>query len=437
MLTEQVCQEYLRILEEELIPAMGCTEPIALAYAAARARQLFGAFPEQVVVRCSGNIVKNVRCVTIPNSGSLVGIPAGVVLGLVGGNADKQMEVLADVTTADIVHTKELLETDFCRVELLDTPVSLHIQVELTGAGHSLQLEIKYDHTHVTRIVRDGNVVFDETEAPKNQIQPTDRSVLNLEDIKAFADTIEISRICDLFDRQISCNMVISAEGMSGRYGLGIGKVLMEAYPDSVEAKIKAMTAAGSEARMGGCELPVIINSGSGNQGIASSVPVIVYAQEMGMSREMLFRALALSNLLTIYQKEYIGKLSAFCGAVSASCAAGAAITYLSGGTLEQIRMTVANMLANVPGIICDGAKVSCAAKIASSLDAALMSHHLAMRGKVYEPNSGILQEDTSGTISCVGYIGKEGMRQTDREILKIMLGRMADTDHTTEMSHL
>lgn len=421
---EKVCQEYIKVLKEELVPAMGCTEPIALAFAAAKAREVFGRMPERVTAWCSGNIIKNVRCVTIPNSGNMMGIEAGVTLGMTGGDAGRCMEVLSSVTDEDIKKADELLKQGFCTVELLDSPTPLHIRLNLYGGEDEVMLEIKHSHTNITKIVKNGKELFTKEDCADEPGGCADRSLLNLEDIKEFADTIEICRIKDLLDKQISCNMAIVAEGMSGKYGLGIGRVIKESYADSIGTKMKAFTAAGSEARMGGCELPVIINSGSGNQGIASSVPVIVYARENGISGEMLYRALAFSNLLTIFQKEFIGKLSAFCGAVSASCSSGAAITYMAGGTMDQIKMTIANTLADIPGIICDGAKVSCAAKIASSLDAALMAHHLAMRGKAYEAHTGILKEETGKTISTVGYIGKEGMRQTDKEILKVMLER-------------
>lgn len=421
---EKVCQEYIRILKEELMPAMGCTEPIALAFAAAKAREVFGRMPERVTAWCSGNIIKNVRCVTIPNSGNMMGIEAGVTLGMTGGDAERCMEVLESVTPENIEEAKSLLEKGFCTVELLDSPTPLHIRLNLYGGEDEVMLEIKHAHTNITRIEKNGEVILEKDDGEVNPCSCADRSLLNIEDIKDFADTIEIDRIKELFDQQISCNMAIAKEGMTGRYGLGIGKIIKEDYVDTLETRMKANTAAGSEARMGGCELPVIINSGSGNQGIASSVPVIVYAREQGLPEEMLYRALAFSNLLTIFQKEFIGKLSAFCGAVSASCSSGAAITYMAGGTMEQIKMTIANTLADIPGIICDGAKVSCAAKIASSLDAAFMAHHLAMRGKAYEAHTGILKEETGKTISTVGYIGKEGMRQTDKEILKVMLER-------------
>lgn len=415
-------EDYIKILESELVPAMGCTEPIALAYGGARAREILGGMPEKVIAKCSGNIIKNVRCVTIPNSKGLVGIEAGVLLGIAGGNAGKQMEVLEDVTDADIEKAKEMLKKGVCKVEFLDSPSVLHIILELYTEEHSAVVEIRDGHTNITSIRKDGKELLEG--AAKFEHDDTDerKVILNMENIKEFADTVELSKVQHLIERQITCNMAIANEGMKGGYGLGLGKLLVESYPDTTLNQMKAYAAAGSEARMGGCDLPVIINSGSGNQGIASSVPVVVYARIKQVDQETLYRSLVFSNLLTIYQKTYIGKLSAFCGAVSASCASGAALTYMVGGTLDQIKMTVENTLANIPGIICDGAKISCAAKIATSLDAAIMAHNLAMKNKVYAPYTGILQEDTPETISCVGYIGKEGMKQTDKEILKIMI---------------
>lgn len=415
-------EDYIKILESELVPAMGCTEPIALAYGGARAREILGGMPEKVIAKCSGNIIKNVRCFTIPNSKGLVGIEAGVLLGIAGGNAGKQMEVLEDVSDADIEKAKEMLKKGVCKVEFLDSPSVLHIILELYTEEHSAVVEIRDGHTNITSIRKDGKELLEG--AAKFEHDDTDerKVILNMENIKEFADTVELSKVQHLIERQITCNMAIANEGMKGGYGLGLGKLLVESYPDTTLNQMKAYAAAGSEARMGGCDLPVIINSGSGNQGIASSVPVVVYARIKQVDQETLYRSLVFSNLLTIYQKTYIGKLSAFCGAVSASCASGAALTYMVGGTLDQIKMTVENTLANIPGIICDGAKISCAAKIATSLDAAIMAHNLAMKNKVYAPYTGILQEDTPETISCVGYIGKEGMKQTDKEILKIMI---------------
>ena len=291
----------------------------------------------------------------------------------------------------------------------------------MKAGSNSVLVEVRYSHINIVRIIRNGEDVY-RSDMVIEEALMADRSALSVENIKEFADTVDISLVKAMLDRQIQCNMDIAYEGMSGGYGLGIGQVIRDAYPESVVTRMKAYAAAASEARMDGCDMPVIINSGSGNQGIASSVPVIVYAREKAIPKEKLYRALVFSGLLTIYQKEFIGKLSAFCGAVSASCAAGAAITYIDGGTVKQIKDTIDNTLADIPGVICDGAKTSCAAKIASALDAAMLAHSLAMRGKTYEAFTGILKEDAGETISCVGYIGKVGMKQTDKEIVRLML---------------
>lgn len=442
MLSEEMKEKILAILREELSPAMGCTEPIALAFAGAKGREALGEMPEKVIACCSGNIIKNVRCVSIPNAQSMIGIEAAVALGVTGGDAGAEMEVLAKVTGEQRNEAKKLLENEFCSVELLESDIPLHILLKMEGREHTASVEIRYSHTNITEIRKDGRRIFSGEETQENSVKKNDckeagepgkgqtaageedRGFLTLERIKEFADTVELYRVKDMIETQIICNMKIAQEGFEGTYGLGIGKVILESNPESVDAKIKAFAAAASEARMGGCELPVIINSGSGNQGIASSVPVIVYARERGLPEENMYRALVFSALLTIWQKSYIGRLSAFCGAVSATCASGAAITYLDGCSIETIRMTIYNTLANTPGIICDGAKISCAAKIASGLDAALMAHHLAVRGKAYQPDSGILKKDMQETVSSVGWIGREGMRQTDLEILRLMLAQ-------------
>ncbi len=421
MLKDRTYQNYLAILKEEMVPAMGCTEPIALAYGAARAREVLGREPEKIYVQCSGNIIKNVRCVTIPNSDGMTGIAASVILGAAEGDASRNMEVLEAVTEKGRKRVRELLDEDICSVKLLDSPIPLHFIIEMSAGHDTVLLEIKYDHMNVTRIKKNGQILLDKEEQG-GRPEKTDRTILNLEDILEFADMVNLEDIKTQLDAQIRCNMEIAREGMTGKYGLGIGHIIRESYSDDVLTRMRSLTTAASEARMGGCDMPVIINSGSGNQGIACSVPVIVYAKEMQLPQYRLYRGLIFSNLLTVYQKTYIGKLSAFCGAVSASCAAGAAITYMVGGKLEQIKRTIENTLANIPGIICDGAKISCAAKIAASLDAAFLAHHLAMNNLSYAPYTGILQEETAETISCVGYIGKEGMKETDRKILKIML---------------
>lgn len=421
MLNPKMQSDFLAILSEELIPAMGCTEPIALAYASARAAEVLGTEPERITACCSGNIIKNVRCVRIPNSGGMTGIEAACVLGALCGDVQRHMEVLEAVTDEGRLRTADFLKRELCSVEYLESPIPLHFIIKLQSGDDEVTVEVRHSHTNIVRIMRNGQVLH-ETEDLQEETVTADRSGLSVENILSFAEEVDIELIAPFAEKQIACNMAIAEKGMQGGYGLGIGKAILDTYSDSPITKVRAYAAAASEARMEGCDLPVIITSGSGNQGIASTVPVIVYAEEKGIPKERLYRSLAFSSLLTVYQKEYIGKLSAFCGAVSAACASGAAITYMIGGTIEQIKDTIDNTMANIPGIICDGAKASCAAKIASALDAALFAHALAVQGKVYEANTGILQSDTGKTISCVGYIGKVGMKQTDSEIVKIMI---------------
>lgn len=421
MLTKEITDSFLAILSEELVAAMGCTEPIALAYAAARAREVLGCDPEQITAQCSGNIIKNVRCVRIPNSQGMTGIEAACALGALCGDASLIMEVLETVTENGRQKTVQFLQEGRCQVDYLESPIPLHFVITLSAANDTVSVEVRYHHTNIVSIRKNNTLIFQSPDGGEI-IQQTERSLLNIENIYTFANEVDVELLRPFAQRQIDCNMAISQRGMTGSYGLGIGRAIMKTYPDCHITRAKAYTAAASEARMDGCDLPVIITSGSGNQGIASTVPVIVYAQELGIGEEQLFRCLAFSSLLTVFQKEYLGKLSAFCGAVSASCAAGAAITYMMGGTIQQIKDTIDNTLANIPGIICDGAKTSCAAKIASALDAALLAHSLAMEGRVYGANTGILQEDAGHTISSVGYIGKVGMKQTDTEIVKLML---------------
>jgi len=422
MFSEKIERDFLAILEEELIPAMGCTEPIALAFAAAKAREILGGDPEKIIAFCSGNIIKNVRCVSIPNSGGMTGIEAACVLGALCGDVSREMEVLESVTPEGLMESVRFIEKGGCTVEYLESPIPLHFVIRLEKGTDFAEVEVRHSHTNIVRISKNGEILF-ATEDFGEATALAERGELSVENIFDFANEVPLSKIENFARRQIECNMAIAEKGMLGEFGIGIGKEMLEMNPGSVFMKMRAFAAAGSEARMCGCNMPVIITSGSGNQGIASSVPVIVYAREKGIGEERMFRALVFSSLLTVFQKEYIGKLSAFCGAVSASCAAGAAITYIAGGTVQQIKDTIDNTLADIPGIICDGAKSSCAAKIASALDAALFAHVLAMKGKVYEANTGIIQSDAGKTIRSVGHIGKVGMKQTDSEIVKMMIG--------------
>ncbi|OPX50438.1 serine dehydratase subunit alpha family protein [Clostridium thermobutyricum] len=423
MIKDSMYKDYLKILEEELVPAMGCTEPIAIAYASAKAREVLGEMPEKIEVFCSGNIIKNAKCVTVPNTGNLIGIKASAIIGVLAGKADRELEVINEVDEESIEKAKKLVEGDYCRVKVLDTEIQLHLIVKAFSGNSISEVEIKYAHNNISRITKDGKDLVNVVEDKDKYLGVfVDRRILSVEKIYEFANTVDLEDVKELLDKQIEYNISIAEEGLKGAYGIGIGKVILESYPNTIETKLKAYAAAASEARMSGSSLPVMTNSGSGNQGMTSSIPVIVYCKENGLTEEQLYRGLVFANLMTIHQKTGIGRLSAFCGAVSAGCASGAAITYLKGGSLEQINKTVTNTLANISGIVCDGAKASCAAKIATSLDAAMMSHYLAMANQAYNPLTGILKEDIEKTIGAVGRLGKEGMRDTDREILEIML---------------
>ena len=423
MMKKDKYNDYLQILKEELVPAMGCTEPIAIAYAAAKARDVLGKIPEKVITKCSGNIIKNAMCVTVPNTGDLVGIKASAIIGVLAGDSSKELEVISEVKEEHIIEANKLMSEEYCFVERLDTNIQLHIIIEVYSREDSAIVEIKYAHNNISKVIKNGEVLFEGNEDPSKYLGVfIDRSILNVNDIFDFANNVDINDVKELLDRQIEYNITIAEEGLKGEYGGGIGKMLMKCYPNSIVTKLKVYAASASEARMSGSSLPVMTNSGSGNQGMATSIPVIIYAREKGLSEEQLYRGLIFSNLMTIHQKTGIGRLSAFCGAVSAGCASGAAITYLEGGTLEQINKTVANTLANISGIVCDGAKASCAAKIATSVDASMMGHYLAMEDQGYSAKTGILKESIEETITAVGRLGKEGMKETDKEILDIML---------------
>ncbi len=418
---KKIYETFIEILKEELIPAMGCTEPIALAFASAKGAEVLKEKILSIKAKCSGNIIKNVRCVRIPNSNGMTGVEAACVLGALCGDSNRNMEVLSCVDDEGRNKAREFINENKCTVEYLESNIPLHFIIELESSNSKVKVEVRHSHTNIVLIEKNGEVIF-KSDDDFVEVTLTDRKNLSIENIYDFAENIEIEKILPFVKKQIEYNMAIAQKGMQGGFGLGIGKEILEAYAGTAITKAKAYAAAASEARMEGCDMPVIITSGSGNQGIASTVPLIVYAREMGINEERLYRSLVFSSLLTVFQKEFIGKLSAFCGAVSASCASGAAITYMIGGSVKQIKDTIDNTMANIPGIICDGAKASCAAKIASALDASFFAHALAMKGKVYEANTGILQDDTGKTIKSVGHIGKVGMKQTDSEIVKFMI---------------
>ena len=414
---------YCQILKEELVPAMGCTEPIALAYGAAKAREVLGCMPDKVVIGASGSIIKNVKSVIVPNTDHLKGIPAAATAGIVAGNAEKELEVIAEVSKEDTVRMREFLETVPITVEHVDSGITFEIIVTVYKGDSYAKVRIANYHTNIVLIEKDGEVLHSIEVAGEDESGLTDRTLLNIEDILDFANTVDIEDVREVLTRQIEYNTAISQEGLRGDYGANIGSVLLETYGDSVLVRAKAAAAAGSDARMNGCELPVIINSGSGNQGMTTSLPVIEYAKELGASEEQLLRALALSNLVTIHQKTYIGRLSAFCGAVSAGAGAGAGIAYLLDGSYDVIIHTIVNALGNVSGIVCDGAKASCAAKIASAVEAGILGYHMYKNGQQFYRDDGIVGPGVEATIQNVGRLGKLGMKQTNEEIIKIMVG--------------
>lgn len=414
---------YCQILKEELVPAMGCTEPIALAYGAAKAREVLGCMPDKVVICASGSIIKNVKSVIVPNTDHLKGIPAAATAGIVAGNAEKELEVIAEVSKEDTVRMREFLETVPITVEHVDSGITFEIIVTVYKGDSYAKVRIANYHTNIVLIEKDGEVLHSIEVAGEDESGLTDRTLLNIEDILDFANTVDIEDVREVLTRQIEYNTAISQEGLRGDYGANIGSVLLETYGDSVLVRAKAAAAAGSDARMNGCELPVIINSGSGNQGMTTSLPVIEYAKELGASEEQLLRALTLSNLVTIHQKTYIGRLSAFCGAVSAGAGAGAGIAYLLDGSYDVIIHTIVNALGNVSGIVCDGAKASCAAKIASAVEAGILGYHMYKNGQQFYRDDGIVGPGVEATIQNVGRLGKLGMKQTNEEIIKIMVG--------------
>ncbi len=420
---------YVQIIHAELIPAMGCTEPIAIAYCCAKAARTLNCLPEKIRVSCSGNIVKNVKGVVVPNSGGMKGIDAAAVLGAVGGDPDRGLEVIAGASEQDREKVAQLLrDKDYCRCAVMEGGDNLHIIVSVQAGGHSAAVEIKGEHTHIVRIEKDGEILFAadaplKAQAPAAMDLPRLKELLSVEGILIFADTVELDLVREPLERQIETNSRISMEGLKNDYGVRVGKALMsKRSAEDLTVRLKAVAAAGSDARMSGCPLPVVINSGSGNQGITVSMPVIEYAREMGASHDKLLRALIVSNLISIHQKRFLGNLSAYCGATSAACGAVCGIASLCGYRYDTIANTITNAIATIGGMVCDGAKPSCAAKIASALDAAFMAFELQQSGGVFAPGEGLVRSDVEKTIRAVGQMGREGMKSTDSEILEIML---------------
>ena len=419
----QDCCKFEAILHEELLTALGCTEPIAIAFGAANARKLLGAIPQELTVECSGNLIKNAKAVVVPMTVDLRGIEAAAILGAVGGDPSRDLEVLTTVTGEDLALTKELLARNICQVHLLETPAKLHIIIRCRSGQDTAMVEILHEHNHIVRMEKNGQEVYNiPHDAATLTDSGTDRSCLSLEGIVAYAKTAGLSGVRELLEKQIACNSAISREGLSKPWGESVGQTLLEVYGDSVNVRARAAAAAGSDARMNGCEMPVVINSGSGNQGITVSVPVIEYAKALGSSHEELLRALLVSNLVAIMQKYKVGRLSAFCGAVSAGTAAACGIAFLQGAGADILGMIITNSLTNIGGVVCDGAKSSCAAKISSSIEAGLMGYEMAKRGRVFRPGEGLVKDAYEKTIDSFCRMAKDGMEATDQEILRIMV---------------
>lgn len=422
---------YLKILQEELVPATGCTEPIAIAYGAAKARELLGVLPESVLVEASGNIIKNVKSVVVPNTNSLKGIEAAASAGIVAGQSDKILEVISEVTPAQRAEIRVYLADHPIVVKPAEGDKVFDILITLRAGNNHVKLRISDYHTHIVYIEKNGEVLFQSGEVLSDSARDmlTDRSCLSVEGVLDFASTCNLGDVRALIERQIDYNYAIAEEGMRHSWGANIGSVLKEHYGVGIYSRARYMAAAGSDARMSGCEMPVIIVSGSGNQGITASVPVVEYAKELNVSRDQMVRAVLLSDLLTIHLKTGIGRLSAYCGAVSAGCSAGAAIAYLHGGGFREIAHTLVNSLAIVSGMICDGAKASCAAKISAAVDAGLVGYSMFRSGQQFRGGDGIVTKGVEETIRNIGRLGRLGMRETDREIIRIMTNQPASEE--------
>lgn len=417
---DNIYQIYVQILKEELVTAMGCTEPIAISYAAARARAVLGELPEKIVVKASGSIIKNVKSVVVPNTGGLRGIEAAAAAGVVCGNENRKLEVLSEIESEDIERIKGYLGQADIKVEYQETGRTFDLSVCVYKEHSQASVRITDYHTNIVQIEKNWELIRDDLKDEK--IEKANRDVLSMENIWEFVRCADIEDVKETLDKQIECNMKIAREGIRGNYGANIGSILLKMEGDAVQVRAKAMAAAGSDARMNGCGLPVVINSGSGNQGITCSVPVLVYGESLNCDIEKIYRALLLSNLTAIYIKAGIGTLSAYCGAVSAGAAAGAGIAYLHGGGYEEIKHTVVNALAIVSGIVCDGAKASCAAKIASSVEAGIVGYYMYLNEQEFCAGEGIVAEGIDRTIENIGILGKEGMKETNKKIIEMMI---------------
>ena len=421
MITKERIDYYVQILKDELVPAMGCTEPIAIAYASAKAKATLGTMPTKCDIAVSGNIIKNAKSVVVPHTGGLKGIETAVIAGLASGRADARLEVLSSVTDADISLMHSLVKELPVSVRLSESEYPFDIIVTVSDGSDNASVRITNRHTNIVSITKNGQTVFT---GEINEAIEVRKKDLSIEEIVEFADTVDIELVKPTLKRQIDCNMAIAEAGLNGNYGANIGKVYLSSYLPDISVKAKAYAAAGSDARMNGCELPVIINSGSGNQGMTASIPVVIYWRELGLSEDMLYRALCISNLSTVHIKQGIGTLSAYCGAVAAGAGAGAGIAYLYGGGFKDVAHTLVNALAIDSGLICDGAKASCAAKIATAVENGILGFNLYRSGNQFLGGDGIVKKGVENTIESVSRLAKDGMKDTDKAILDIMIGR-------------
>ena len=420
MLNDKKVAAYTAILREELLLATGCTEPIAVAYCAAKLREVLGGKPEEVLAEVSGNILKNVKSVVVPNTDGRRGIGAAIAVGIVAGDADAELQVIANVTEDDAAAIQGYLDTTPIKVTCPETPCLLDIFLHGKREGHTAAVRVANNHTNIIYIERDGEILLEKPVTANAEDNLQDKSVLNVKDILTFAETVPLSAIEPIIGRQIACNTAIAEEGLKNSWGANIGSTLL-LRSDDIETQARAWAAAGSDARMNGCEMPVVICSGSGNQGITASVPVWRYGVQTGRDRETILRAVCLSDLITIHQKTGIGRLSAYCGAVSAGVGAGCGIAWLRGAGYEGICQTITNAVAMISGCICDGAKASCASKIAMGVECGMLGYNMYLGGNNFQPGHGIMGKDVEDTICHVGVLAAQGMRETDRVILKIM----------------
>lgn len=421
MKKSELYTQYMRILEEELVPAMGCTEPIAIAYGAAYVRELLGIVPEKVYVTVSGNLVKNAKSVIVPNTGGLRGIEASVAAGIVAGKANRLLEVISEVDDEGRQRIREYLGRNCISMELGESSLAFDYTITAVSGDDRASVRVANAHTNIVKSEKNGDVLINIPVDDESCTGLCDHSCLTVENIVKFADEIDLDRVTELLDRQIKYNTAIAEEGLSNNWGACIGKTILRCGASDMMNRAKAKAAAGSDARMNGCSMPVVILSGSGNQGITASVPVVSFAEDLRVPREKLLRALLIADLIAIHLKTDIGRLSAFCGVVCAGAGAGAGICYLEGGGFKEIAHTIVNALAISSGIVCDGAKASCAGKIALAVEAGILGWNMYKTGNQFYSGDGIIAKGVENTIKNVGRLGHDGMKMTDYEILQIM----------------